>query len=472
MAQKLARQLGLGVGISSGANLLGALQVQERLRPDAVVVTVFADDNKKYLSTDLMRNEPAQGRLPESGHRAEGLPDLQAHLRRLLRLRGVRPVPARGCAAARWTQLLAGKSGPTSPGCWYQANREAVDNRVRPDDLSRRTHAFFRFPGLRMETRPGLHRTRRHRLGCGPGRRSRAVAPCASCAWSAMAGPTRTAMRWASPTRITAPASSGPWPSARTCRIPPWGCASSSRPTRPSSRPPARCWSGTASTWRWIPTRPGSTSTAPWCGRPAWGGRSWSGSTRGCSGWRRTAGSSAARPRPRRQPAVQPLRADLAKLSFAEMADLARTMTPEDREALRQGAAMNIAIARHGLSLLPARFVEPAAQDSLTRLSRLVCAGVYARMNGEAYTVMSLAGSGQQGHHGVRAGLPLGPGRGLRRGAGGRGPGPGLPGDLRHHAPPRHPLGHLRLLQRGGPGHRLGPGAAGGRHSRSRSAWP
>lgn len=96
-------------------------------------------------------------------------------------------------------------------------------------------------------------------------------------------------------------------------------------------------------------------------------------------------------------PATQPLRAEVAKLSFQEMAELARAMTQEDREALRKGANMNIAIARHGLSLLPPRFVEPATQDSLTRLSRLVCAGVFARMSGEAYTVMSLAGSGNKG---------------------------------------------------------------------------
>jgi cysteine synthase len=57
MAQKLAAQLGLGVGISSGANFLAALQAQERLGPAAVVVTIFCDDNKKYLSTDLLRNE-------------------------------------------------------------------------------------------------------------------------------------------------------------------------------------------------------------------------------------------------------------------------------------------------------------------------------------------------------------------------------------------------------------------------------
>jgi cysteine synthase A len=61
MAQKLARELGLGVGISSGANFLGALAVQEELGADAVVVTLFPDDNKKYLSTDLMRDEPVRG---------------------------------------------------------------------------------------------------------------------------------------------------------------------------------------------------------------------------------------------------------------------------------------------------------------------------------------------------------------------------------------------------------------------------
>ena len=57
MARALASQLGLGVGISSGANLLGALLVAEELGDDAVVATVFSDDNKKYLSTDLFGEE-------------------------------------------------------------------------------------------------------------------------------------------------------------------------------------------------------------------------------------------------------------------------------------------------------------------------------------------------------------------------------------------------------------------------------
>ncbi|MDR2804028.1 MAG: PLP-dependent cysteine synthase family protein [Dysgonamonadaceae bacterium] len=60
MAQKLARTLGLGVGISSGGNFLGAVQVQNRLDDDAIVTTVFADDSKKYLSTDYIKEEPVK----------------------------------------------------------------------------------------------------------------------------------------------------------------------------------------------------------------------------------------------------------------------------------------------------------------------------------------------------------------------------------------------------------------------------
>ncbi len=60
MAQKLAAELGLAVGISSGANFLGALKVQNQMGGHAVVATVFPDDNKKYLSTDLLREEPVR----------------------------------------------------------------------------------------------------------------------------------------------------------------------------------------------------------------------------------------------------------------------------------------------------------------------------------------------------------------------------------------------------------------------------
>lgn len=60
MAQKLASQLGLAVGISSGCNFIAALKVQDELGPEAIVATVFPDDNKKYLSTDLLREEPVK----------------------------------------------------------------------------------------------------------------------------------------------------------------------------------------------------------------------------------------------------------------------------------------------------------------------------------------------------------------------------------------------------------------------------
>jgi cysteine synthase A len=59
MAQKLAAGLGLAVGISSGANFIGALMIQNEMGADAVVTTVFPDDNKKYLTTDLLREERA-----------------------------------------------------------------------------------------------------------------------------------------------------------------------------------------------------------------------------------------------------------------------------------------------------------------------------------------------------------------------------------------------------------------------------
>ena len=58
MAQQLAAKLGLAVGISSGANFIGALKVQNEMGSNAAVATVFSDSNKKYLSTALMSEEP------------------------------------------------------------------------------------------------------------------------------------------------------------------------------------------------------------------------------------------------------------------------------------------------------------------------------------------------------------------------------------------------------------------------------
>ncbi len=58
MAQKLCYTLGLAVGISTGANIIGAMQLVEELGDDATVVTIIPDSNKKYLSTALCHAEP------------------------------------------------------------------------------------------------------------------------------------------------------------------------------------------------------------------------------------------------------------------------------------------------------------------------------------------------------------------------------------------------------------------------------
>jgi cysteine synthase B len=49
LTRRLARQEGILVGVSSGANLAGALQVA-RNTSDAVIVTIFCDGGEKYLS--------------------------------------------------------------------------------------------------------------------------------------------------------------------------------------------------------------------------------------------------------------------------------------------------------------------------------------------------------------------------------------------------------------------------------------
>lgn len=51
----LNQKLGLGVGISSGANFLGAILLNHE-KNITNTVTIFPDDNKKYLTTDLTKN--------------------------------------------------------------------------------------------------------------------------------------------------------------------------------------------------------------------------------------------------------------------------------------------------------------------------------------------------------------------------------------------------------------------------------
>lgn len=55
MARRLAREEGLFAGTSSGANVVAALRVAERLGPGATVATILCDSGLRYLSTELYR---------------------------------------------------------------------------------------------------------------------------------------------------------------------------------------------------------------------------------------------------------------------------------------------------------------------------------------------------------------------------------------------------------------------------------
>jgi cysteine synthase A len=55
MARRLAREEGLFAGTSSGANVIAAIRVGERLGPAARITTLLVDSGLKYLSTDVYR---------------------------------------------------------------------------------------------------------------------------------------------------------------------------------------------------------------------------------------------------------------------------------------------------------------------------------------------------------------------------------------------------------------------------------
>ena len=61
MARRLAREEGLFAGTSSGANVIAAIRVGERLGPDAGVATLLIDSGLKYLSTSVYKR-----RTPET----------------------------------------------------------------------------------------------------------------------------------------------------------------------------------------------------------------------------------------------------------------------------------------------------------------------------------------------------------------------------------------------------------------------
>lgn len=57
MSRQLAKDEGLAVGISSGANVVGAIEIADKLGDGKVVVTVLPDTGERYLSTDLYEND-------------------------------------------------------------------------------------------------------------------------------------------------------------------------------------------------------------------------------------------------------------------------------------------------------------------------------------------------------------------------------------------------------------------------------
>ena len=57
MARNLIREEGLVVGISSGTNVLAALQVAKKLGASKDIVTVLPDRAERYLSMDLLKSD-------------------------------------------------------------------------------------------------------------------------------------------------------------------------------------------------------------------------------------------------------------------------------------------------------------------------------------------------------------------------------------------------------------------------------
>ncbi|MDQ6800500.1 MAG: pyridoxal-phosphate dependent enzyme, partial [Acidobacteriota bacterium] len=59
MARRIAREEGIFAGTSSGANVIAAIRIAERLGPKAKVVTLMVDSGLKYLNTDVYRSSGA-----------------------------------------------------------------------------------------------------------------------------------------------------------------------------------------------------------------------------------------------------------------------------------------------------------------------------------------------------------------------------------------------------------------------------
>ena len=57
MARRIAAEEALFAGTSSGANVIAAIQLGQRLGPEATVVTLMADSGLKYLGTDVYKRK-------------------------------------------------------------------------------------------------------------------------------------------------------------------------------------------------------------------------------------------------------------------------------------------------------------------------------------------------------------------------------------------------------------------------------
>jgi L-cysteine desulfidase len=93
-----------------------------------------------------------------------------------------------------------------------------------------------------------------------------------------------------------------------------------------------------------------------------------------------------------------------ASLSIGDLLGVVRDISDAARKKIREGVNLNLKIAEHGLTLLPKAFTSMTSHDPLARIASHVCGGVYARMGGEDFPVMSVAGSGNKG---ITSAVPL-----------------------------------------------------------------
>jgi cysteine synthase A len=56
MARRLARDEAIFAGTSTGANVVAALRIAERLGPGKTVATIIVDSGLRYISTDVFRS--------------------------------------------------------------------------------------------------------------------------------------------------------------------------------------------------------------------------------------------------------------------------------------------------------------------------------------------------------------------------------------------------------------------------------